>query len=224
MGFIDNLNNELAKYSLLNHSFYEQWNMGKLSFSTLQKYAQQYYHHVHAFPCYISAIHSQCSNLKSRQVLLENLIEEERGEENHPELWMRFAESIGATRESVLNSTWLDNTSNLVNGYHKLSRGSYAKGLGALYAYEQQVPEVAKSKIEGLEKHYKVDNMKDCLKFFEVHITADEWHSEECAGLIDELDEKQKNEAYEGAVTGAKLLWNFLDGIDGRIPTYSVAL
>ncbi|WP_339045563.1 CADD family putative folate metabolism protein [Candidatus Mesenet endosymbiont of Agriotes lineatus] len=224
MSFIDNLNNELAKYSLLNHPFYEQWSTGKLSFSTLQKYAQQYYHHVQAFPCYISAIHSQCNNLKSRQVLLENLIEEERGKENHPELWMRFAESISATRESVLNSTWLGGTSNLVNGYHKLSRDSYAKGLGALYAYERQVPEVAKSKIEGLEKYYKVDNMKDCLKFFEVHITADEWHSEECADLIDELDKKQKNEAHEGATTGAKLLWNFLDGIDSRTPTYSVSL
>ena len=28
-------------------------------------------------------------------MLLDNLIDEEKGSENHPELWMRFAEGMG---------------------------------------------------------------------------------------------------------------------------------
>ena len=51
------------------------------------------------------------------------------------------------------------------------------------------------------------------MKFFNVHITADQWHSAECLALIEKLPEKQKAQAFDGAVEGAKLLWNFLDGI-----------
>ncbi|GIS54804.1 hypothetical protein Ct9H90mP29_18460 [bacterium] len=32
-------------------------------------------------------------------MLLDNLIDEERGSENHPELWMRFAEGMGNSRK-----------------------------------------------------------------------------------------------------------------------------
>ncbi|MEG8230345.1 iron-containing redox enzyme family protein [Candidatus Rickettsia tasmanensis] len=64
--------------------------MGKLTQSTLQIYEKEYYHHVTAFPRYISAIHSKCSDIQARQILLGNLIEEEQGEENHPELWKSF--------------------------------------------------------------------------------------------------------------------------------------
>jgi pyrroloquinoline-quinone synthase len=57
----------------------------------LQIYAQEYYGHVSAFPRYISSIHSLCEKIEDRQVLLENLIDEEQGSENHPELWMQFS-------------------------------------------------------------------------------------------------------------------------------------
>ena len=100
----------------------------------------------------------------------------------------------------------------MVDGYFKLARNSYAKGLGALYAYERQVPAVAESKISGLKAFYDIDN-ENGLKFFNVHITADQWHSAECLALIEKLPEKQKAQAFDGAVEGAKLLWNFLDGI-----------
>jgi pyrroloquinoline-quinone synthase len=35
-------------------------------------------------------LHSRCDELETRQVLLENLIDEERGAGNHPELWLRL--------------------------------------------------------------------------------------------------------------------------------------
>ena len=41
------------------------------------------------------------SKSKTRQLLLENLNEEEKGKENHPELWMRFAEGMGNSRNDV---------------------------------------------------------------------------------------------------------------------------
>lgn len=212
MNFIEKLKKDLEQYHLLKHPFYETWNAGGLTPETLALYAQEYYHHVAAFPRYISAIHSYCDNIAHRQILLGNLIEEEQGEKNHPELWMRFAEGLGCTREAVQAPAQLKSTHALVDGYYHLVRQGYAKGLGALYAYERQTPEVSVSKIEGLTQHYAVTH-PDALEFFTVHAEADQWHSDECATLIEALGEDEQKEVYEGAMSGAKLLWQFLDGM-----------
>jgi pyrroloquinoline-quinone synthase len=206
------ISSSVMEYSLLKHPYYQSWNRGELTIDNLKDYSCQYFHHVNAFPRYISSIHSKCEDLQDRQVLLDNLIEEEKGEENHPELWLRFAESLGASRDEVKSTKLNQETKNLVDGYLSLCSDSYAKGLGALYAYESQVPEVAKSKIDGLQKFYGITSEQG-IKFFKEHISADEWHSEEVLGLIEKLPIDQKMEAKEGAITAAKLLWGFLDGM-----------
>ncbi|MGL9703025.1 CADD family putative folate metabolism protein [Wolbachia endosymbiont of Cimex lectularius] len=212
MMFIQLLNRELDSLHLLKHQFYQSWNEGNLSLEALQIYAKEYYHHVAAFPRYISGIHSLCPNLKMRQVLLGNLIEEEQGDENHPELWQRFAEGLGVSRSDLREDAQINETQELVDGYFDIVRSGFAMGLGALYAYERQTPEVSKSKIEGLKKHYSIDDERS-LQFFTVHMDADEWHSEECANLIADLNEEEQGKVMQGAKKGAKLLWGFLDGM-----------
>ena len=212
MTFVQSLNNQLDSLHLLKHPFYESWNEGGLSLQALQTYAKEYYHHVAAFPRYISGIHSLCPNLKIRQVLLGNLIEEEQGDENHPELWQRFAEGLGVARSELCENAQIKETRELVDGYFDIVKSDFAAGLGALYAYERQTPEVSKSKIEGLKKHYSINDERS-LKFFTVHMEADEWHSEECANLIADLNEEEQEKVMQGAEKGAKLLWGFLDGM-----------
>ncbi len=87
--------------------------------------------------------------------------------------------------------------------------------MGALYAYERQIPEVSKSKIEGLKKHYSISDERS-LQFFTVHMHADKWHSEEYANLIADLSEEEQEKAMQGAKKGAKLLWGFLGRDDER--------
>ena len=94
--FIDQLDEKIQEKHLLNHPFYESWNAGELSHDTIQEYAAQYFRHVSLFPRYLSAIHSNCDEIKVRQLLLENLVEEEGGKENHPELWMRFGHQVAS--------------------------------------------------------------------------------------------------------------------------------
>jgi len=209
---IDNINNTLDELHLLKHPFYQAWNMGALSSDTLKVYAKEYYHHVAAFPRYLSRIHSNCSDINTRQILLGNLIEEEQGEKNHPELWKNFARRFGVFEEEFNANPQLEETKELVDGYFDLVDKDFAEGIGALYAYERQTPAVAESKIEGLQKFYSVTDEKS-LEFFTVHIKADEWHSEECANIIAKLPEDQQIKAQEGAIAGAKLLWKFLDGM-----------
>ncbi len=157
-------------------------------------------------------IHSQCTELEDRQVLLENLIEEERGSENHPKLWRDFAESLGATQSEIENCKAYDKTRILVDRFFDLCKASYASGLVALYAYEHQTPAVSESKIKGLKEFYNIDSVK-ALKFFELHKGVDEWHSEEVASLIEKLPAEQKLEAKKSAIEAADLLWGFLDGM-----------
>ena len=97
--------------------------------------------------------------------------------------------------------------------FRKLSRRSYAAGLGALYAYESQFPGVASAKIEGLIDRYGI-NDEETLRFFRVHESADIEHSSVCRALLDRLNESEQDEAVAAGEELAGALWNFLSGVE----------
>ena len=193
--FIDQLDEKIQEKHLLNHPFYETWNAGKLSHEAIKEYSAQYFKHVSSFPRYLSSIHSNCDDLKTRQMLLDNLIDEERGSENHPELWMRFAESMGNSRKSVENKKAMKEIEELVATFYSLSKSEqYHVGLAALYCYESMQPEISETKKDGLQRFYGIKDEK-ALKFFTVHMQADEWHREVIRNLLVELcNSKDKKE------------------------------
>ena len=214
--FIDKIDNLIEKNHLLNHSFYKAWNAGELPKETIREYAAQYFQHVSLFPRYLSAIHSNCDDIKTRQLLLENLNEEEQGKENHPELWMRFAEGMGNTRKNINETVPIRETEELVKTFKKLSKSEkYHIGLAALYCYESMQPEISETKKDGLQKFYGIKDEKT-LKFFTVHMHADKWHREVVRNLLIELsDTKEKQEEILEAVDGALIaLNNFLSGME----------
>ena len=214
--FIDQLDQKIQEKHLLNHPFYETWNAGKLSHEAIKEYSAQYFKHVSSFPRYLSSIHSNCDDLKTRQMLLDNLIDEERGSENHPELWMRFAESMGNSRKSVENKKAMKEIEELVATFYSLSKSEqYHVGLAALYCYESMQPEISETKKDGLQKFYGIKDEK-ALKFFTVHMHADKWHREVVRNLLAELsDTKEKQGEILTAVDSALLvLNNFLSGME----------
>ncbi len=185
--FINEVEKRIAKNHLLNHSFYKAWNAGELEVSTIQEYAAQYFKHVSAFPRYLSAIHTNCEEISIRQELLKNLVDEEQGDENHPELWLRFGEGMGKSRESIVQTEAMEETQELVDIFMKLTRDQKTHiGMAALYCYESMVPEIAENKIDGLKKFYGI-NDENTLKFFTVHLHADKWHREVIRNLISQL-------------------------------------
>lgn len=213
MNLLDHLDCLLEEKHLLKHSFYKEFNAGGISKEKLCLYAEEYYHHVAAFPRYISQIHALCPDIKSRQVLLDNLIDEEKGEDNHPELWLRFLRGLGSSEKNIKEKPRLPATSALVDGFFDLVREDYAIGLGALYAYERQTPEISESKITALKEEYCVTDERT-LEFFSVHGKIDVWHTEEVRSLIKKLNEKGFKKTSVGALKGAELLWDFLSGIE----------
>jgi len=201
--------------SLLKHPFYQTWSAGGLTLERLRNYAAQYYRHVEAFPRYLSALHSRCEDLETRQALLDNLIEEERGAENHPELWLRFAEGLGADRQSVLGTAPSPSTRQLVETFDQLAReGSVASGLAALYVYEAQIPAVAATKIEGLKQFYGIGDDRS-LSFFTIHEEADVFHAETTARLLERhgASAADARAAITGADAALGALWGMLDGV-----------
>jgi pyrroloquinoline-quinone synthase len=205
----------IGQYTMLSHPFYQLWSDGKLSRETLSEYSKQYYAHVFAFPTYVSAVHSRCDSLPVRQLLLENLIEEERGPDNHPELWLRFAEGLGVDREQVRTAELLPSTKRSVENLKTLTSSiDYRLGVASLYAYESQIPEVAKTKRSGLKEFYGVDDTR-AVSFFTVHESADQVHRQiEMKILRDACDnEETADEIVAAAQKGAKCLWDFLDGV-----------
>ncbi len=149
-------------------------------------------------------------------MLLDNLIDEERGSENHPELWMRFAEGMGNSRESVKSKKAMKEIEELVSTFFSLSKSEqYHIGLAALYCYESMQPEISETKKDGLQKFYGIKDEKT-LKFFTVHMHADKWHREVVRNLLIELsDTKEKQEEILEAVDGALIaLNNFLSGME----------
>jgi pyrroloquinoline-quinone synthase len=211
---IDEIKQITDERSLLKHPFYQAWQKGELDLEALRGYASQYWHHVLAFPQYVSAAHAICPTQTERQELLENLIEEERGGENHPELWLRFGEGVGADRSAIEASAPLPETHRLVSTFRDATmKRSFAEACAALYVYESQVPEVAKTKIAGLKQFYEIDAPR-ALQFFEVHIGADEIHAEVGAGMVraNTTSEAERKAVLRTARECADALWSFLDG------------
>jgi pyrroloquinoline-quinone synthase len=176
--FLAALDAVIAERHLLKHPFYQLWSRGELKLETLREYAISYYPHVAAFPTYVSGVHAGCEDPALRQELLENLIEEERGTENHPALWRKFAAALGAAASDLAVSPRTPEVAEAIAEFRRATReGTTAEGLAALYAYESQIPEVSKTKREGLCAFYGIEE-GDATRFFSVHEKADVWHRE----------------------------------------------
>ena len=212
--FLKQLDAVIEQNNMLNHPFYQTWSMGKLSREALREYAKQYYHFVQTFPTFLSATHANTPDLSVRQELLENLIEEERGGGNHPGLWLKFAEALGVSETETANNTLLPETQEAIAALRSLTRyGSYLEGVAALYAYESQIPQVAKVKIDGLKKFYGIDN-PDGLSFFTVHQEADVYHSECERNILRQhaTTNEQQQACIESARKSSQAMLRLLDG------------
>jgi len=211
----DRLDAIIAEKSLLKHPFYQTWQAGELTLDALRGYACQYYQHVLAFPRYVSGTHANCDSLEDRQELLENLVEEEQGPNNHPELWLRFGEALGLRREDMTEATPLPETAEIDRAFTQITKDSpFISGIAALYAYESQVPEIAGTKMDGLKRFYGIDS-PDALRFFVVHHALDVEHSRVTRNMVARHAQTPEDEAQAvGAVEDAtQALWTFLDGV-----------
>src|ERR1019366_1518270 len=182
------------------------------------EYASDYSHHVAAFPAYLSALHSRLDDGELRRAVLRNLCEEEIEGRPHSELWLDFAEGMGADRDAVRERVPLPEVRELVAEFRSVAReGSTAEALAAFYAYESQVPRIAKTKADGLAQHYGAD-AKTC-GYFTLHQFADVEHSHVWHELLSAeiaAHPEQAPATLDAAERAAQALWHALDGMEAR--------
>lgn len=212
--FIAQLKAEIDKKHLLKHPFYQMWEQGTLPIEVMQKYAAQYYHLERNFPIFLSMMHAGCDIFEIRQAITDNLYDEEHGLNNHTELWLRFGETIGTTREAMKAATPLPETQRTIDTFKKCSAASFLEGSGALAAYESQIPSIAEKKLAGLKKNYGIDDPAG-TEFFRVHSVLDVKHANEWWNIIEmHATTPQRQLAVMKAVQqGRDTLWGFLDGV-----------
>ena len=222
--FFEKLDACIAKYDLLCHPFYKAWSAGELTRDDLREYAQDYYHHVEAFPSYLAALGMRLDDGELRRAVLANLCDEKgvdgqpgRGSVPHSDLWLDFAEGMGSSR----NLEWhnpVPEIRQLIGHFQQVaSEGSPEEALAAFYTYESQVPRIAQEKERGLREMYGADD-KTC-GYFSLHATADIYHSRVWRKQLEKriaAHPETADAALDAAENAARMLWKALDGIEAR--------
>ncbi len=207
--WMQNLDLLIQQKHMLAHPFYQAWTEGKLTKNTLQKYAKEYYQHIKAFPTYISALHSRCDDPKIRKSLLKNLMDEEAGQPNHPELWRSFALALGVDWQDLDTYQPQTATLELIDHFRECCQAQpLVVGLSALYSYESQIPAICQTKIDGLNKWYGITD-PESYRYFTVHETADIEHSQSEKEMIMNLITPYEE---EGVLKGVEKTLNALNG------------
>lgn len=210
----------IAPYDLLCHPFYKAWSAGELTRDDLKQYATEYYHHVAAFPAYLTAFNARLSDGPLREAVVGNYRDElgigSPDGRQHDEIWLDFAEGMGARPIDVQTHKPVAEVRELVDTFLRIARtGSNPEVLAALWAYESQVPRVAREKYVKLREKYAADDVT--CGYFDLHAIADVYHAQTWKRKLDyELRDNPGSEeaALASAEAAAKALWRALDGID----------
>jgi len=209
---LEKIDTAIAEKNLLKHPFYQDWQAGKLSREALQLYAAQYYRHVEAFPKHLRVLAARTEG-PIREIVLENLAEEENPSGPHPQLWREFAETLGLSEEDISCCPALPGTQAVVETFRGIvGDRSVPEAVAALYAYEAQVPEIATTKIDGLKKFYGIDSEKG-LAYFTVHEEADRTHREAWRDWLQEHASGNEEEILATTNEALDALWGALDAV-----------
>lgn len=221
--FSKELDLRISRHDLLCHPFYQAWASGRLTRQDLRCYAEQYFHQVEAFPEYLKLFEERlpAPSRELAQAVAGNRAEEEGhtspGGRSHAELWLDFAEGMGADRSAPGRSEPLPELHDLMETFRGIAHeGSPAEALAAFYAYESQVPRIAREKARGLQDLYGADT-RTCA-YFTVHQTADVHHARVWSDQLEQQlrvsGDGSREEALHAAERVAQALWRALDGIE----------
>jgi pyrroloquinoline-quinone synthase len=190
MDLKNQLNERISRKALLQHPFYQAWEAGELPLEALQTYAREY-------GAFIRLMPQGWTTLADGETAQE--------EQEHAELWQDFAAGL----QTEIAAAQLPAVAELVKSSEALF-SQPTTALGALYAFEAQQPETAKSKLEGLRKHYSLPVSVE--PYFEQHSN----NQHEAAKLLERINALPASEqaiALEACEQMSAALWNALSDI-----------
>jgi pyrroloquinoline-quinone synthase len=215
--FFDRLDQSIARYDLLQHSFYEAWSRGSLTMEDLQEYAKHYYHQVESFPQCLALFASRLAKSGLREAVLKNLADEIGAgrQRSHADYWLDFVEGIGAER-SLIGHEACSQMKNLMSFFRRTAAEETLETvLAVFYAYESQVPRISREKWRGLTEKYGASD-RTC-GYFILHTTADLFHSRVWRVQLEKRlksNPDQMDATLKAGEAAARHLWEALDGIE----------
>ena len=190
MDYKQALDSKISKYNLLNHPFYQAWSAGELPIEALRCYAREY----GAFICTLP---------KGWETLNDAETAEEETE--HIEMWEDFADGL----DTEISDAQIPQVKYLLDTAEILFSDSET-ALGALYAFEAQQPETAKSKLAGLKAFYQLPEKVE--PYFETH-SHNEHEAEKILERIGTLSTASQKTAVQACEEMSSALWDALTGI-----------
>ena len=189
------IDQEVEKRSLLKHPFYKMWSNGELDLNHLRGYSLEYFQLVKVVPEMVNNI-----MLKLEESELRSTVEESHKEESsHVEPWIRFVTSLGIQEQDLLNYICDENTKKAVSSLVELTKCPLDEAVCAMYAYELDLPNISRSKIEGLNKFYNLSNA-DSTNYFESHQEADIRHADIWRNMIKNIPDHKHEFCFNAAV------------------------
>jgi pyrroloquinoline-quinone synthase len=176
--------------TVLKHPFYQRWERGELTREELSYYAGEYRHAVQALADVATASSTPDHGAEERA---------------HVALWDDFAGALGAeSGRSPRGETiacvesWKDES----------------EPLGVLYAVEATQPAIARTKHEGLIRHYGFEPGSRDVEYFTVHAERDVEHAAQTRARLEQLPPEREGAVLAAAERALRGNWTLLDGID----------
>jgi pyrroloquinoline-quinone synthase len=194
MDRIGRLDAMVDAHSLNEHPFYVAWRAGALPRAALADYAAEYGGFIAMLPAAWDAIGEH------------GYAREERA---HTALWQDFRAALGAAEPAPHDET----RALLAEATSVFATRSEA--LGAMYAFESQQPDTARSKLEGLRSHrdrYEID--ETAARYFEAHTRE----TDELPMLRAALESLTDDEFAHAARACQRLCRAMLVALDGVTP------
>ena len=204
---------EIERRSLLKHKFYRLWSEGKLDLNHLKGYSSEYFQLVKAVPLMVNNVLSYCN----KDTPLISVLQENRREETeHIELWAKFAAGLGIKSDQLVDYVSSEATNNAVSVLIELTKLSLGKGAAAMYAYEKQLPEISRSKIDGLKNFYGIANNTEATEYFDVHEKVDIKHAAVWKSILDKASDNSSESLLQAATESLRAQNRLLDSVYAR--------
>jgi pyrroloquinoline-quinone synthase len=202
--FFDRLEAVRERWNVLDHPFYTRWSAGELTRAELATYAGEYRHAVVALAEGLAAAAADAPDAETRFRLEEHAAEEA----DHVALWDRFADAVGGDTGRDPRPETASCAESWTAGRDVIER------LVVAYAVESGQPAISRTKLEGLARHYGLDE-GPATEYFSLHAERDEVHAAHSRALIEralpEADQERMLTLAEGALRGN---WELLDGVE----------